>query len=213
MKSFNKIVGLGILVSTLFFSCGSPTPKEQENNNSPNKENCVYSYVNDSTGVFFTAYKFSNKLGVNGRFDVFTASETEKSLDPMAFLTNFSLKVDVSSVNTKDTSRDGKLYRFFFQQLVNTPMIEGKIISVDGNKGVMTFKMNDIEREVPFSLNITNETVELRTTIDVLDWNGQDAMDSIGEVCSELHVGADGVRKLWSEVAIYIKTTLKKECL
>jgi len=163
--------------------------------------------------VFFTAYKFSNKLGVNGKFDVFTASETEKSTDPLAFLTNLSLKVDVSSINTKDTSRDGKLYRFFFQQLVNTPMIEGKIISVNGNTGVMLFKMNDQEREVSFSLTKTGETFELRTTIDVLDWDGQKALDSIGEVCSELHTGADGVKKLWSEVAIYIKTTLKKECL
>ena len=32
------------------------------------------------------------------------------------------------------------------------------------------------------------------------------------EVCDELHTGADGVSKLWSEVAISAEVPLKKTC-
>ena len=57
-----------------------------------------------------------------------------------------------------------------------------------------------------------NEELTLSGTILISDWNGQEALASINQACEIKHTGADGVNKIWDEVAISVKTTLKKEC-
>ncbi len=50
------------------------------------------------------------------------------------------------------------------------------------------------------------ETQELiiKTSIDVLEWGAQNALNALNEVCSERHTGPDGVNKLWPDVDITV---------
>ena len=37
----------------------------------------------------------------------------------------------------------------------------------------------------------------IKTSIDVLEWEAQNALNALNEVCSERHTGPDGVNKLY----------------
>ncbi len=121
--------------------------------------------------------------------------------------------VDVSSINTKDTSRDRKIVTFFFDIMSNTGTIEGKVLSATATGGVLAMKMNGVEQEVDFTYVVSEENkLELKTTIDVLNFQADEALASLNNACEEKHTGGDGKSVLWSEVAIYITTELGKEC-
>jgi len=54
--------------------------------------------------------------------------------------------------------------------------------------------------------------LSLSGTIDLNSWNAQSSVDSLNVICHDLHIGADGVSKLWSEVDLEIATILSKDC-
>jgi len=49
-------------------------------------------------------------------------------------------------------------------------------------------------------------------TIDLMDFDGKEALSSLNKKCFDLHKGADGVSKTWSEVAINLKGSIKRSC-
>ena len=53
--------------------------------------------------------------------------------------------------------------------------------------------------------------VELEGTLNLEDFKAESALASISEACFDLHKGADGISKTWSEVGISAVVYLKKE--
>jgi polyisoprenoid-binding protein YceI len=203
-------------VAILFSACGDSETKTETKPDAvietvEETSKCTYTYNNETTGVFWTSFKHTARVGVKGRFETFDINGANPAASPEALLLGLKMSIDVVSVNSNDTTRDGKLRRAFFGNMMNTEMITGEIIAVNGTTGKLRMKMNDVENEVPFDLSITDEEVEVRATIDVLRFSDA-AFDALGEACAEKHTGGDGVKKFWSEVDIYIKTTLNKEC-
>ena len=47
----------------------------------------------------------------------------------------------------------------------------------------------------------------MKATMDITKWNAVEALNSLNIACKDLHKGADGVSKTWSEVALNIKST------
>ena len=47
----------------------------------------------------------------------------------------------------------------------------------------------------------------MKATMNVTNWNASDALSSLNKVCIDLHRGADGVSKTWSEVGLNITST------
>ena len=136
MKNLLPILG----ISLFLFSCGTNNDKDRNTQSESTiveekVSNCVFSYNNDATGIFWKAYKHTNKVGVNGRFDVFDVSFAEESNTIEGLLEGLKLSVDVQSVNSNDTLRDGKIRRHFFGSMLNTNMITGEIIAVNGSTG------------------------------------------------------------------------------
>lgn len=207
--NFTCFLALGIG----WIGCKESSKKENTaSETAPKKEVCSYSYINDSTNVHWTAYKHTAKVGVKGQFDSFTANGAKSGESVEDVLKSLSLSVDVSSINSKDSIRDGKLVKLFFEIMANTETITGSVNSAENGEGSMSFKMNDIENNVPFKYTLTGNKLELKSTIDVNDWKGEDALASLQKACEAKHTGGDGESKLWSEVGIYITTTLNKTC-
>ena len=72
--------------------------------------------------------------------------------------------------------------------------------------------MNGISKSYDGEVKVDGEQITFLTEIDLVDFNGQPAVDSLGVVCEAKHTGEDGINKLWTEVEIAVKTTLVKEC-
>jgi hypothetical protein len=81
----------------------------------------------------------------------------------------------------------------------------------DGN-GAVDLTMNGLTKSFPYSYEVNGETIDLNATIELDNWQAQAAIAALNEVCFDMHKGADGISKTWTDVAInvQIKTELQK---
>ncbi|WP_051203200.1 YceI family protein [Hugenholtzia roseola] len=181
-------------------------------------QNCTYSYDSSEVTISWTAYKFTEKTGVNGKFrsvKVNTSNGAAQNVTDL--LNNLTFEIPIEGVDTNDPERDKKIKTYFFGTLKETEVLRGSFTKVEGNdqSGTATIllKMNNLEKEVPLSYEVNAENV-LRFTgdIDVNLWEGMAAINALNEVCKDLHTGKDGISKLWSEVSLNISAKLMKNC-
>jgi len=211
-KTFIKISVLGSLLFTL--SCGSESQKPASEIVEETVSNeCTYSYVKENTTVSWIAFKTTKKIGVGGDFLNFTIEGTNESSSLLEVVKGASISIPVSSVETKDEGRNAKIVEFFFGTFTDTEKLEGTVkeMSEDGT-GVLTLKMNGIENDVPVKLAVEDTKINISTTIDLSQWDGQAAIDMLNKKCEGMHTGDDGITKLWPDVEINISTELVKNC-
>jgi polyisoprenoid-binding protein YceI len=181
-------------------------------------QNCTYGYDSSEITVSWTAYKFTEKMGVNGKFrsvKVNTSSAAAESISSL--LRNLTFEIPIEGVDTNDPERDKKIKTYFFGTLKETEVLRGSFTKVEGNEesgtATILLKMNNLEKEIPLAYQVNAENV-LRFTgdMDVNLWEGMAAINALNEVCKDLHTGKDGVSKLWSEVSLNISAKLVKNC-
>ena len=74
------------------------------------------------------------------------------------------------------------------------------------------FKLNNVEKELTLNYIIAGDVIELNGSLNLLDFKGEKAVDALNKACKDLHKGEDGKSKTWSDVNIYVKSTLKNSC-
>lgn len=163
----------------------------------------------EATSVKWTAYKTTDKLPVGGEFTVLKFDEKSGTSAEDA-LNNLNFSIPVSSLFTKDPSRDAKLKESFFGAMLDTELINGTIKVTNGNY-VASLTMNGVTKDLPLAVEITDERrVTMKATMNLADWDALGALESLNKVCFDLHTGPDGVSKTWEEVAIEVSTFLRK---
>lgn len=204
------ILSFALVVAFNFSACKSEVKKEESKETSKaevKKSNAAFAVINAQNDIKFIAYKYTEKVGVGGQFnkvDVISGGEGN-SVKEAIHNTEFS--IPVSSLATKDTSRDYKIKKFFFGIMDNTKMLSGKLMISDDTNGVATITMNGESKDVPFTYTIVDKTFNMQAIIDINNWNAAKALASLNKICEDLHKGADGISKTWSEVALNITTT------
>jgi hypothetical protein len=223
MKTLKPFFISSILVGGLLFTaCGeaetsdSKTTEPTSEQKSVQPEDCTYKLHKDSVKVGWTAYKFTNKVGVKGTFEQFTYLSESEAKSLADIVETASISIPVESLETLDEGRNLKIRNFFFGTLENTEVLKGKVISVDrdnpGN-GEMLLIMNNQEVTMPFTYALSDEgELIVKAGIDVNNWNAQAGIASLNEECKLLHTGEDGVSKLWPNVDIAITTYVEKDC-
>ena len=206
-----KVVILSLLIVAAFnfSSCKSEkkSDKEAENKIEVKKSTAAFSLETAKKEVNFTAYKTTDKVPVGGQFKSVDIISGGEGATVKEAINNTEFSIPVSSVFTKDTSRDFKIKKFFFGIMENTKLLSGKLILTDEVNGVAEIKMNGVTEKVDFTYTIEGNVFNLKGTMDVTKWNGSAAIASLNEICKDLHKGADGVSKTWNEVALDITTT------
>lgn len=177
----------------------------------------VYTYDHSATTLTWTAYKYTDKIGVSGTFDEFTISNTAQSNSISELVQDLTFSVNPHTVNTNLPLRDLNIVDYFFKQLDIDGDITGSISNSMGSKtlGSMTvdLSMNGINHIAYFNYTFSESDNKLiiEGDIDVNDWNGNNALLAMNEQCEDLHTGEDGVSMLWPDVSIRIETTLAVE--
>ncbi len=163
----------------------------------------------EATSVKWTAYKTTEKKGVGGEFTTLNF-ENKEGNTPQEALNNLSFSIPISSLITKDESRDAKLKEFFFGAMLDTEFLKGTI-KYANDAYVASITMNGVTNDLPLEVSITEERrVSMTGTMNLKDWNALGALESINKACFDLHKGADGVSKTWEDVAIEVSTFLRK---
>jgi hypothetical protein len=171
------------------------------------KSTAAFSLKEAKNQINFTAYKTSEKIPVGGQFNKVDINSGGEGNSISEAINNTEFSIPVSSIFTKDTSRDFKIKKFFFGIMENTKLLSGKFFIENDSIGYTNIKMNGVTNKVPFSYSIEGRIFTMSATMDVTKWNATEALNSLNTVCKDLHKGADGVSKTWSEVALNIKST------
>ncbi len=171
------------------------------------KTTATKSYVIDAlkSTVQWTAYKTTDKLPVKGTFKEINILNMNEGSSAPASLEGLEFEIPVSSIFTNDTIRDTKLNTFFFAIMENTLSLKGVFTVENETKGNLALTMNGLTKDLPFSYEMSQDTILINTKMDLNIWQTQAALESLHQACLALHTGPDGVSKTWDEVAISAK--------
>jgi len=175
-------------------------------------QSCFYTYNEGATTFQWTAFKTTERVGVSGTFNKIKVA-SDASDDPMVVLKSMSFSMETPSVETNNEDRNKKVANYFFGT-INTPVITGRVLSINETSGECTLEvlMNGISVEVPGDFAFTDNAFTFETVVNVQSWNALSGIEALNTVCEELHTGADGISKLWPEVQLSFKTRLKSDC-
>lgn len=205
---------IAIITTVFITSCGNNNASKTEETTG---NTCFYEYEDTNTvSLKWTAYKTSEKVGVSGTFNSVFVTGGEKSTKLPEVLQEIKFSIQTNSTNTTNPDRDSKIVNSFFGAMLNTDLIIGQVKNVDGNNesGKCSFliTLNDIEKEVVFDYTVSDNIVKLAGELDLNQFDGKTAIESLNKVCEDLHKGADGVSVLWPNVVIEIEVALSKRC-
>jgi hypothetical protein len=206
MKKIFIISFLLIAIGFNLSACKSEVKKE-ESKVVLNETTAAFSVANAKNEINFTAYKTTDKVAVGGQFHKVNVLAGGEGNSVKEAINNTEFSIPVSSIFTKDTSRDYKIKMFFFGMMDNTKLLSGKLLLTDDTNGVAEITMNGVSKNVPFTYTIVAKAFNMKATMDINNWNASAALASLNKECVDLHKGADGVSKTWSEVALNITST------
>lgn len=196
-----------LVASVIIGACSSGEEKTAEAASS-----CTYSYDEESSVLEWTAFKFSEKAPVKGTFNQMKIDALSGAETPKEMIESMSFSIETGTVETQNEERNGKIAKYYFET-TNTPKITGKVKSLsDNGKATVEITMNGKPVDVLGTYSLEGETFSFAATIDVAKWDALEGINTLNEICKDLHTGADGKSKLWSEVDLSFSTTLKKEC-
>ncbi|SDH24002.1 YceI family protein [Winogradskyella thalassocola] len=209
MKS-TKFLSVLLVISLVLSSCkqekkdGATLPEETVENT------IKYVVKSEATNVKWVAYKTTEKVPVGGEFATLNF-EDKGGATPEEALNNLEFSIPVSSLFTKDETRDEKLKTSFFGAMLNPELLKGKIKYAD-NTYSADITMNGVTANLPLEVSITDDRrVSMKGTMNLKDWDALGALESLNKVCFDLHKGADGVSKTWEDVAIEVNTFLREK--
>ena len=178
-------------------------------------KNCVYTYDHSSTEFSWTAFKFTEKMGVSGTFDQVKVAPSSGGASAMLSIQGLAFVIPVEGLNSGKPDRDQKIIKNFFQNLGNKQEIRGQVLSVDAgaNTALIEINLGDKKHQLEAMIEEGAEGELLLTgTMELGNWGALDALKTLNQACFEEHKGKDGISKLWPDVMIKIKTTPIAEC-
>ena len=171
----------------------------------------TYSVDAKNSTVQWTAYKTTDKLPVKGTFTEINITNANQGNSSAEALEGLTFEIPVSSIFSKDTIRDAKLNKFFFAIMDNTMSLKGSFSVKDDANGNIALTMNGMTKDLPFTYEMSKDTILIDTKMDLNIWQAQNAVESLHQACLALHTGPDGVSKTWDEVGITAKILTSKE--
>ncbi len=175
-------------------------------------EICFYSYDSSATEFTWTAYKFNEKTPVAGTFNEIEITSDGSSDDLTGLIESMKFSMKTASVETQNPERNEKIARLFFGT-IKTPSIDGRVKKLkDNGKAIVQVKMNGVAVDVEGDYTLVDGKFTFDTSVDMKLWNALSGINTLNTECNELHKGADGKSKLWSEVALSFSTQFTSDC-
>jgi polyisoprenoid-binding protein YceI len=184
-------------------------------------EKCRFEVDPASIEVGWTAFKTTQKVAVKGSFaraDAKVRKPSGSSIPGLLKGSTARIELrDEKSSQSGNPARDQTLYQHFFSHLSSRGGIEGRVLAVRGDKDAgdleMDLRLSGKQGRVAMKYTRSPEGIlSAKGTIDLLAFGAKNAFDDIHSACENLHKGADGVSKTWSEVDIEITAKISGGC-
>jgi hypothetical protein len=208
-----KHIILASLALSFFFSaCKNDKTSTGETESVANIE--TYSIQPAFTTLEWTAYKTTARIGVSGTFSNIKIEPAVEDGDLKELLVGLKFSIDVASTDSKNEERDPKIIEHFFGTMIETESIDGEIVSINGNDSAGTarisLRFNGHTHEIDGNYTKDGLSIELKASVAMGDWKAEPSIAALNKVCDDLHKGEDGISKLWPDVDIVVKSTLKQ---
>jgi hypothetical protein len=200
-----KKIILAFSILTLVFSISSC--KKKESKKAPTEK--TFTIDANKTDINWTAFKTTDKVPVKGKFTKLNITKNKGGTSYSEALNGTEFSIPVSSIFSNNAGRDYKLKTLFFGVMKNTELLSGTIYITDKISGYVDFSMNGVIEKLAFSYTVSANSIEIKTIMNTDSWQAQSAIASINNACLELHKGADGISKTWSDVAIDLSVYFK----
>jgi hypothetical protein len=169
----------------------------------------LYALKDETTEVKWTAFKLTDKIGVNGKFESVQVELTTSEFTSVAeLMTGAKMTISTVSTSTGDAERDGKIKNQFFGTMKDGgETIVGTITAAQGETSGtanVSIEMNGMQYVQPFEWKYENNVVIMKATIEVDNWSAGESLGALNKVCSELHKGPDGKSVLWPDVEVVV---------
>lgn len=197
-----KQLNLLLILSFVFFIHSCKKDKKAADDSAPA---ATYAVDSKRSSVEWTAFKTNAKVPVKGTFKTIEILKSSDGKSASDALQGLEFEIPVSSIFSKDTIRDGKLNKFFFEVMENTLSLKGSFNIEGEDKGAISLTMNGLTKDIPFNYEMSQDTILISAAMDLNNWEAQAAVESLNQACLVLHTGADGVSKTWDEVLINAK--------
>lgn len=217
MQKFLKMNKINWLVlgaaAVILSSCGGSTEPEEEKVEEKVIKECYYTYNPANSKMTWTAYKFTEKTPVSGTFNEVNIEGAEVLNDPIALLEGLSFSIPIATINTQNPERDEKIKNSFFGVLENTSVLTGKVQSLkDDGKAEVVMTINNREKVVEGTYTLAEGDFKFMATVDLAAFEALNGVEELNKICHDLHIGADGVSKLWEVIDVSFETKLNMDC-
>lgn len=203
----SKYFAVAILSLGLLASCGESS--ESKSDNKKSKKNTEWTFNPSNTKVQWTAFKTTSRVGVKGAFEQFTVDYNKEYKSVEELLSSVKFSIPIASLNTGNPGRDQLIKAFFFGTMTNTDTIHGSFTMADHDVLTLKLKLNDMEHIQSANYTSRNDSVFVNCNLEMSHWNALNAVEALNEKCFDVHKGADGVSKTWSDVDVLISAKLK----
>lgn len=207
-KSTSLLFSIVLMLTLVSCDQLSKTKKTQ---NQFDKTGKMFSMVPETTSVFWTGYKTTSKTPVKGQFMKLNITNPKQASTAKEAIDGIEFSIPVSSLFSNDESRDTKLKDFFFKVMDQTAFLSGSVSIQNDTLIHVALKMNGLTKTIPMSYFLNGQMLSMQGKLDLADWNAQEALNSLHQVCEEKHTGNDGISKTWSEVGLSVESYLKVE--
>jgi hypothetical protein len=200
-----------VFTALIFGMLSSCTPKnntETSEVKSQEKEK-IYSINTDSIALQWTAYKTTQRIGVNGSFDSISINSEKTSGTIIELLANTKINISTASVNSNNEIRDPKIVAFLFGKFSVPNEILATVDSANAEKAYISITMNGVTKPVEANYTVKDNVLEIIANVNTPDWNAEAGLAALNNECEDLHKGEDGISKLWPEVSIAINCQLE----
>ena len=172
----------------------------------------VYAIDDFGISILWTAYKFSDRIGVSGTFGDYVVYKENESGSIEKILSKLKLIIPTEYVESGNAIRDFKLRAYFFE-VFNTSSITGTVLNAKDGKGIISLKMNDISIDTPFTYVLKDGKIVIFTHINLESWKGEKALTRLSEEYHKIHEEADAISRLWPDLDVVIKLPVIKNQL
>jgi hypothetical protein len=184
-------------------------------------ESCKFSLDPSSLKVEWTAFKTTQKLGVNGAFpgvSLVKGVKEQRTLQKLLSSVSGEIRLEgASGIQTGNPGRDQTLFDRFFKHWKGAGLMKGRFKKIEGSgkDGTLELELsiNGLKKALPLQWKLAEDgAFEAGGKMDVLEFGLKSAFDDLHKACEALHTGPDGISKTWSEVELRLKGVIARKC-
>jgi len=179
---------------------------------SSGSKKCEIQFDPSAVKVEWTAYKTTAKVPVSGTFKEVKIQGASQGADVKSILSGASVEITGNTIDSGNAGRDQNIREAFLSHLAKQASFGGKFSDVKESSFTLQMDFNGMTRAVPMTYALKEGQFVATGGFDLLDFKATQAFDGIHERCKELHKGADGVSKTWSEIALKVSAPYSETC-